>query len=90
MFFLETVLNHIYLFSSVGQNAIYLMLIASLLKTLHYPSCCLRVPAFNDFFRDSYCALLVMTKNASVIQRMQNSVKDDSFSYHLTVTIWKE
>lgn len=49
-------------FCFVGPNTIYLMLTASLLKALHYPSCCPRVRAFNDFFRDSYCASLVMTK----------------------------
>lgn len=65
------------------------MPISSLLKTQHYPSRCPRLPAFNDFLRNSYCASLVMTTNASIIQRKQNSLKDDSFSGHFKVTIWK-
>lgn len=77
----------IYKPTSVDPNTIYLMLIASLLKTLHYPSCCLRLPAFNDFLRESYCASLVMTTSAGIMQRMQKSVKDDSSSDHLKATI---
>lgn len=72
-------LNLIYpLASSAGPHTFYLMLITSLFKTLHYPLRCVRLPAFGDFLRDSYCASLVMTTNASIIPRMQKSVKDNS------------
>lgn len=73
--------------TSIDPNTIYLKLIASLLKTLHYPSCCLRLPAFNDFLRESYCASVMMTTSAGIMQRMQKSVKDDSSSDHLKAII---
>ena len=68
-------------------NAIYLMLIVSLLMTLHYPSQQLCMLASNHSINCCLCASL-MTKNVSLTQNMQKNMNDNPFSDYVEYSDW--